>query len=59
MRISPDGRLDPSDRYTSQWIGSPTGRPPTTLGSTGAMVVGIGGRRAAILDAVGLILRGQ
>jgi hypothetical protein len=30
-----------------------------TLGGTGAMVIGIHGRRGLILDAVGLILQGR
>lgn len=56
MRLTPEGRLDPSDSYKSDWIGTPTGKPVQTLGSTGAKVVGICGRGAAILDAVGLVL---
>ena len=56
MRRKSNGRLDPSDSYTSEWIGFPTGRPAKTLGGTGATVVGLYGRNGAILNAVGLIL---
>ncbi|NUQ64533.1 MAG: hypothetical protein HUU20_18870 [Pirellulales bacterium] len=56
MRRKSDGRLDPSESYTSEWIGHVTGRPARTLGGSGAQVRGIYGRRGAVLDAVGLIL---
>jgi hypothetical protein len=54
MAIQPDGKLNPADLYTSDWIGvsSPSA---TSLGSTGARVLGLHGRLAAILDAVGLV----
>ena len=57
MRLLPDGRLDKTDSYTSQWIGEPSEKSPQTLGGTGAPVLGVYGRRAAILDAVGLMLQ--
>jgi hypothetical protein len=56
MRVGDDGRLDPSDSYTSDWIGKPAGGPPEKLGGGGRKVIGIKGRRAAVLDAVGLVL---
>lgn len=56
MRLTPDGRLDPGDRYTSEWIGTPTGGDPRMLGDGSAKVIGIAGRGAAVLDAVGLVL---
>lgn len=56
MRLTPDGRLDPGDSYTSEWIGTPTGSDPRTLGDGSAKVIGIAGRGAAVLDAVGLVL---
>ena len=55
MRLAADGRLDATDSYTSSWLGSRTGGPVQTLGGTGALVIGIKGRRAAVLDAVGLV----
>lgn len=59
MRLSPDGRLDKTDSYTSDWIGEPSEKPPQTLGGTGAPVLGVYGRKAAVLDAVGLMLQGD
>jgi len=56
MRIKPDGSLDPADSYTT-WIGTPSGQPTKPLGGTGAPVIGIYGRRGAILDAVGLVMQ--
>jgi hypothetical protein len=56
MRLNPDGGLDPGDRYTSEWIGTPTGSDPRTLGDGSAKVIGIAGRGAAVMDAVGLVL---
>jgi len=59
MRLKPDGKLDPSDQYTSPWIGFPTGGPTKTLGGSGAAVIGLFGRNGAVLEAIGLILRGS
>jgi len=56
MRLKPDGSLNRADSYKT-WIGTPSGRPTKTLGATGATVIGIYGRRAAILDAVGLVMQ--
>ncbi len=56
MRLTPEGSLDPTDTYTSQWIGSPTGNPTRTISGEGTQVIGICGRGAAIMDAVGLVL---
>jgi hypothetical protein len=56
VRLTPAGGVDPADSYTSDWIGEPSGRPPRTLTGNGRKVIGIYGRGAAILDAVGLIL---
>ena len=59
MRIGSDARLDPSDRYTSKWLGFPTGKEPKTVGGTGAVVLGVQGRGTAVVDALGLIMRGR
>lgn len=56
MRLTPSGDLDASDSYKSEWIGRPGGKPPRTLSGAGKKVIGLCGRGAAILDAVGLIL---
>ncbi len=58
MRIA-GNRLDQKDSYVSDWIGTPTGRPPKTLNSKGAFVVGVHFRSTAILEAVGLIFEGE
>lgn len=55
MRLQPDGRLDPSDTYTSDWLGTRSDAPARSLGGNGAPAIGVQGRRAAILDAVGLV----
>jgi len=57
MRVTADGRLDPDDSYTSDWIGTPGSGEPKMVGGTGERVIGIQGRRAAILDAIGLVLQ--
>lgn len=59
MRIKPDGRLDPSDSYEDDVVGDPAGKTPVVLGGTGAPVIGIHGRRGAVLDAVGLVTLGK
>jgi len=51
-----EGKLDKSDFYMSQWIGKPDSRKQKTLGTGTTRVVGICGRRAAVLDSVGLLL---
>jgi hypothetical protein len=56
MRLNADGRLEAADSYTGPWLGNRTTGPVQTLGGTGAPVIGIRGRRAAVLDAVGLVL---
>jgi len=56
MRLKPDGQLDPSDSYKSDWIGASADGPAKTLGGDGKKVIGVHGRRGAVLDAVGLVL---
>jgi hypothetical protein len=56
VKTTPGGKLDPSDSYTSDWIGHPAGKSVQAIDSRGTKVIGIQGRKAAILDAVGLIL---
>lgn len=58
MRIE-GGRLDQKDSYVSEWIGVPTGLTPKTLNGNGAFVVGVHGRGAMILDAVGLVFKAE
>jgi hypothetical protein len=55
MRLTDDGRLDPNGSYSSDWIGEPGTGEPQSIHSNGEPAIGIHGRRAAILDAVGLV----
>jgi hypothetical protein len=56
MRIR--GRaLDPKDFYTSEWVGNRTGGSESTLGGTGALVVGVvGNKNEEKVSALGLVL---
>jgi hypothetical protein len=56
MRLTAEGQLDMADSYPAEWIGTPEGKQIETLGGSNRPVIGIYGRRAAILDAVGLLL---
>ena len=58
MRLEGE-KLDTKDRYLTQWIGTPTGGTPKAFFSDGARVIGIHGKRAAILDAVGLVFEAK
>lgn len=55
MKLRTDGTLDPSDRYDGPWLGQPSGKPTRTIDGRGAKVIGVHGRGAAVLDAVGLV----
>jgi hypothetical protein len=59
MRVTSDGQLDKNDSYTSDWIGDASGKPPVKVGGTGAKVIGVHGRKAAVLDAVGLVMESE
>jgi hypothetical protein len=56
MRLLPSGQLDVTDAYSSDWIGEDKGQDVKQLGGTGALVLGVHGRRAAVLDAIGLVM---
>jgi len=56
MKVLPDGRLDPKDPYTSDWIGRPSGGPAKVVGGTGQAIVGVCGRRGAVIDALGVVM---
>ena len=51
-----DGRSNPIDTYTSQWLGTPDDNDAKTLGGDGAAVMGLEGRRGLNQDAIGLII---
>jgi hypothetical protein len=55
MRLGDDGHLDTEDAYKSAWIGQ-AGGTAQTLGGDGKKVIGVCGRRALVLDAVGLVM---
>jgi hypothetical protein len=54
-RLKADGQLDPQDSYTSEWLGKPSGKAAPTVDGAGKKVIGIFGRRGAVLDALGLV----
>ena len=56
MSIDEQGKLDPSRSYKSDWLGTRTRRATQTIDGKGATVIGIHGRRGAVLDAIGLVL---
>lgn len=49
-------RLHPNDHYSSDWIGDAGDKTIAKLGSTGLPVVGLHGRKGAVIDALGLLL---
>jgi hypothetical protein len=50
-----DGRLDPKDRYTTDWIGTPSNKHQQQLAGEGEEIIGIFGRQGMNCDAIGLI----
>jgi hypothetical protein len=56
MRQQQDGRLDPGDAYDSPWVGTPGHGEAITVSGQGIPVIGVHGRRAAVIDALGLVL---
>ena len=55
-RQKADGTLDPADTYTSDWLGAPAGGASSKLSGGTRRVIGIQGRRGAVIDALGLVL---
>ncbi len=56
-RLKDDGQLDPNDSYTSDWLGTPSGKEVPVIEGAGKQVIGIHGRRGAVLDALGLVFK--
>jgi hypothetical protein len=56
LRERPDGALDPSDSYMSDWIGNPAGKKVKEIGGDSARVIGICGREGGGINALGLLL---
>jgi hypothetical protein len=56
VRQQSDGSLDKTDFYLSDWIGEPADTARRTLGNGTTPVLGVCGRRGALIDAIGLVL---
>jgi hypothetical protein len=59
VRHQADGSLDTADTYTSDWLGTPSGNAPKKLTSSNQPIIGIHGRKGAVMDAVGLVVAGE
>ncbi len=46
MKVT-DGKLDPTDKYESEWVGTDEKKKPTRLGGDGTPVIGIVGKSNA------------
>lgn len=55
MKLDGD-RLNPEDKYSSDWIGAETSESTATLTNDGKMVIGVFGGKGAVMDSIGLIL---
>lgn len=55
MKVRSDGTLDPDDTKRSEWLGGKPSGEPTEISGGGKLVVGIHGRGAAVVDAIGLL----
>ncbi|WP_406694712.1 c-type cytochrome domain-containing protein [Singulisphaera sp. Ch08] len=55
MRVK-NGRLVPSDSYTSPWLGDVNGGSPNNVSSNGEVPVGLQGRSTKSIHALGLII---
>jgi|GEM_PF-68085 len=56
MKLKEDGSLDPDDTELSEWIGGKPSSFVTTISGKGKRVIGLHGKRAVVMDAVGLLL---
>jgi len=56
VREQDDGALDKSDHYLSDWIGESGEATPKALGDGQSRVIGVCGRRGAVLNALALVL---
>jgi hypothetical protein len=57
MKLGADGKLDPKDSYTTDWLGATRveGRE-VRLGGDGRMVIGLHNKKGAILNALALVM---
>ncbi len=57
LKLLPDGKLDPKDSYTSEWLGPETkDAREVKLGGDGRPVIGIHCSKGAILNGVALVM---
>ncbi len=58
-KLKPDGTLDPSDTYQTEWLGNTAvaGDTETTLAGNGRLVIGTTLRAGAVLNAISLVLQ--
>jgi hypothetical protein len=57
MKLTPDGKLDPTDSYTTDWLGPHTvGTKETKLGGDGKLVLGLICDQTGALNAFGLVM---
>jgi hypothetical protein len=57
MKLTPDGKLDPKDSYTSNWLGhEKVGLNEVKLGGDGRLVIGLNCKKGAILNALALVM---
>jgi hypothetical protein len=56
MKIKPTGGLDPTDLYTSDWLGTVGDGKTTKLGQTGKIVMGINCKQGAVLNGFALVM---
>jgi hypothetical protein len=55
VRQAEDGALDKSDFYMSDWAGTTLDGKPTTIGDGVTRVIGVHGRKGAVINAIGLV----
>jgi hypothetical protein len=55
MRVKSDGLLDEANSDTSEWIGTAVEANVQTITGNGRPVIGIHGRGAAVVDAIGIV----
>jgi hypothetical protein len=60
MKLTADGKLDPSDSYTTDWLGPhQVGMKETKLGGDGRRVIGLICDQTGALNALGLVMEAK
>lgn len=57
MKQRPDGSLDPADTKLSEWLGGAPQGDVKTISGDGKRIVGLHGKGAAVLDAIGILIQ--